>query len=77
MPPIPVVPLRSIVLPMVFTIRSVLFRQVAPVGTVFVVIPVVVITMVAIVDAYLNSGFLRFGPGHDGNWGSNDRSQKK
>jgi hypothetical protein len=62
---------------MVLTIRPVLFRQITPVGAVFVVIPVVVIMMVTVVDAYLNSGFLRPGAGHDGGWRSNGRSQKK
>ena len=36
--PIPVVPLHPVVLPVVFTVRSVLYHQVTPVGAVFVVV---------------------------------------
>jgi hypothetical protein len=41
--PIPIVPLHSVMLPMVPAITPVLFRQVTPVGVVFRVVPVMVI----------------------------------
>jgi hypothetical protein len=63
--PIPVMPLRSVVLPVVFTITPVLFCQVAPVGAVFVVVPVMVIAVVSIVDSHLDAGLLSFGSGHN------------
>ena len=74
--PIPVVLLHSIVLPVVLTITPVLFCQVTPVGAVFVVVPVVVITMVPIVDSHLDAAFLRSGVGHDCGWRSNGSSQE-
>ena len=63
--PIPVTPLRSVVLPVVFTITPVLFCQVTPVGAVFAVVPVMVITVVPIVDSDLHAGILSFGFGHN------------
>jgi len=63
--PIPVVPLRSIVLPVVFTITPVLFCQITPVSTVFAVVPVMVIAVVPIVDSNLDAVFLSFGFGHN------------
>jgi hypothetical protein len=62
---------------MVLTIGPVLFRQITPVGAVLMVIPVVVITMVTVVDAHLNAAFLRYRAGHDGSWCSNGRSQEQ
>jgi hypothetical protein len=53
--PIPVVPLLSVVLPAVLTIRPVLCRQVTPVGAALVVVPVVVITVVPIIDSHLDA----------------------
>jgi hypothetical protein len=73
--PIPVVPLRSIVLPVVLTITPVLFYQVTPVGAVFVVVPVMVITVVPIVDSDLDVAVWRSGGGHDCGWRSNGSSQ--
>jgi hypothetical protein len=75
-PPIPVVPLLSVVLPVVLTIRPVLCRQVTPVGAVLVVVPVVVITVVPIIDSHLDAAFLRSGMGHDCGWCSNSSSQE-
>lgn len=63
--PIPIVLLHSVVLPVVLTITPVLCCQVTPVGVVFVVVPVMVITVVPIVDADLDAGFLSFGFGHN------------
>ena len=73
MPPIPIVPLRSVMLPVVLNISPVPFYQVTPVRAVFVVIPVMVITVVPIVDSHLH---LRSGAGHDCGWRSNGRSQE-
>jgi len=63
--PIPVVPLLSVVLPVVLTITPVLFRQVTPVGAVFGVVPVMVITVVPIADSDLDTGLLSFGFVHN------------
>jgi hypothetical protein len=59
--PIPVVPLDSVVLPVVLAITPVLCCQVTPVGAVFVVVPVMVITVVPIVDSDLDAAVLRSG----------------
>ncbi|HKN61239.1 MAG TPA: cyclic nucleotide-binding domain-containing protein [Candidatus Acidoferrales bacterium] len=71
--PIPVVSLHGVVLVVVLTIVPVLFRQITPVGAVFMVVPVVVIAVVSIVDSDLH--FLRFGLCHDEGWSSNSSSQ--
>ena len=76
MAPIPVVPLHPVVLPLVYTISPVLFSQVTPVGAVFVVVPVMVITVVPIVDSDLDAAVLRSGVGHDCGWRSNGSSQE-
>jgi hypothetical protein len=54
--PIPVVPLHTVVLPVVLTITPVLYYQVMPVDALFVVVPVMVIAVVAIVDSDLDGG---------------------
>jgi uncharacterized YccA/Bax inhibitor family protein len=74
--PIPILSLRSVVLPVVLTIPPVLCRQVTPVGAVFAVVPVVVITVVPIIDPDLDPAFLRSGAGHDCGWRSNRSSQE-
>jgi hypothetical protein len=71
--PVPVTILFPVVLPVVFTIALVTFHEVTPVSVVFAVIPVVVVTVVAIIDAKLN--FLRPGSGHDYDWCGNGGSQ--
>ena len=76
MAPIPVVPLHSVVLPVVLTITPVLCYQVASVGAVFVVVPVMVITVVPIVDSDLNAAVLRFWMSDDCGWCSNGSSQE-
>jgi len=63
--PIPVVLLHSIALPVIHTITPMLFYQVAPVGLVFAAVPVMVITVVPIVDSDLHAGLLSFGFGHN------------
>ena len=49
--PVPVSPLVAVILAVVLAIFAVIFREVASVGDVLVVIPIVVVVMVAIVDA--------------------------
>jgi hypothetical protein len=73
--PIPVVSLHSVMLSVVFTISPVPFPQVTPVGAVFVIVPIMVITVVPIVDANLDDAVLRFGAGHDCGWCSNGSGQ--
>jgi hypothetical protein len=73
--PIPVVPLHSIVLPVVLAITPVLCYQVTSVGAVFVVVPVMVITVVPIVDSDLDATVLRSWVSDDGGWCSNGISQ--
>jgi hypothetical protein len=63
--PVPVVPLHSVVLPVVLTIAPVLCCQVTPVGVVFAIVPVMVIAVVSIVDPHLDAGLLRLGFGHN------------
>jgi len=65
MAPIPIVPLHSLVLPVVLTITPVLFCQVTPVGALFVVVPVMVIAVVTIVVSDLDAGLLSLGLGHN------------
>src|ERR1700680_61386 len=74
--PVPVMPLHSVLLPAVGTISPVLFHQVIPVGTVFAAIPVVVVTVVPVVDADLD-GLLSLGFGDNQRWCGNRSSQKK
>ena len=74
--PIPVVPLRSVVLLVILTIAPVLSREVTPVGAVFVVVPVMVITVVPIVDSDLDAAVLRSWVGPDCGWCSNGSSQE-
>jgi len=74
--PIPIVPLHSVVLPVVLTIGPVFCRQVTPVGAVLVVVPVVVITVVPIIDSHLDAAFLRSRMSQDCGWCSNGSSQE-
>jgi hypothetical protein len=73
--PSPVVPLKAVMLPVVFTVRPVLFPQVPPVRTVFAIVPIVVIAMVPVVDADLHAGVLRSGGGDHCGWCSNGARQ--
>ena len=73
--PIPIVFLHFVVLSVVRTIASVLFYQVTPVGVVFAVVPVVVVTMVPIVHADLHAGFLRCGACQSYCWRSKNGSK--
>ncbi len=67
--PIPVVPLHSVVLPVVLTITPVLFHQIMSVGAIFVSVPVVIVMMVSVVDSHLD--FLSFGFNHNEDWCNN------
>jgi hypothetical protein len=49
--PIPVVPLHSVVLPVILAIIPALYDQITPVGAIFAVVPVMVVTVVPIVDS--------------------------
>jgi len=74
--PIPVVSLRFVVLPVVRAITPVLCCQVTPIRAVFVVVPVMVITVFPIVDSDLGSVLLSFGFGHNYGWCNNGSSQE-
>jgi hypothetical protein len=73
---IPVAFLLSVVLLIVLTIVLVPFLQIASIGVVFVIVPVMIITMVPIVDSDLDPGLLRSGAGHECRWCNNGSSQK-
>lgn len=77
MAPIPVVPLHPVVLLVVLTITFVLFRQVTPVGVLFVVVPAMVIAVVPIVDSDLDPGLLSFRFSHKHSRCNNGGSQEK
>src|ERR1039458_4050800 len=62
--PIPVLLLRFVLLFLVFTIGLVPFRQKTSVGTVFAVVPVVIVLVVPVIDSNLNAGLLRCCGGH-------------
>ena len=63
MAPIPVLVLRFVVLFVVLTISLVLFREISSVSLILTIIPVMVVLVVAIIDAELNA--LRCRRGHD------------
>ena len=75
--PLPVVPLSSGVLPVVLAIGSVLNHVITPVGAIFAVVPVVVVTVVPIEDPDLHSGFLRLRTGHGYRWCDKGSAQKQ
>jgi uncharacterized YccA/Bax inhibitor family protein len=64
--PLPVMAVDSVVLALVAPITPVLHHEVAPVGAVFAVVPVVIVAVVPIVDADLDASFLRLGAGDEG-----------
>jgi hypothetical protein len=74
--PIPVMALCPMVLAVVLAILAALFLEVTPVGMVFAVVPIVVVTVVAIVDPDLYGGLLRFGFGDNESWRNNGSSQE-
>ena len=63
MPPIPVISLLFMVGVRVFDIVAVIVRQVHPPRVTLVVVPVVIIVVTRVIDAYLNPG-LRPRRGH-------------
>jgi len=75
--PTPVLPLSSGVLPVVRTIGSVLNHVITPVGAIFAVVPVVVVTVVPIVDTDLHAGFLRLWTSHGCRWRGKGSTQKQ
>jgi hypothetical protein len=66
MAPVPVMMLVPMLPVLVRNIRVMAFLLVVPVGTVFAVIPVVVVMVMRVVDANLDMGFLCRRRGHDG-----------
>ena len=62
--PTPVFPLCSGVLPVVRTTGPALNHVITPVGAIFAIVPVVVITMVPIIDTDLHGPFLRLRADH-------------
>ena len=75
--PTPVLPLRSGVLPVIPTIGSALYHKVTPVGVIFAVVPIVVVTAVPIVDPHLHAGFLGFWAGPSYCWCGKSCAQSK
>jgi uncharacterized YccA/Bax inhibitor family protein len=72
--PVPIVLLLPVVLSVVITIFSSLLREVTSVGVVFAIVPVVIVTVVPIVDSDLHA-FLRRGARQSYGWHSKSRSQ--
>lgn len=50
---------------MVFTIISVFYDQVMPVGAVLVIVPVVIVMVAVVIDSDLDVGLLSLGFSHD------------
>jgi hypothetical protein len=75
MAPSPVIALLSAVLLVVFAIVSVLLREIASVGAVFAVIPIVIVLVIPVVDSDLDTGLLRRRSGHDDHWSGKGGSQ--
>jgi len=76
MPPIPVIPLLSPVGVRVFVIVPVIVRQIYSPGVALVVVPVVIIVVPRVIDAYLHAGVLRHRRGHYGHGRRQSGSQK-
>ena len=55
MAPLPIVPLIPASLVVIRAVSLMALYQVAPVGMIFAVIPIVVVAMVTIIDSHLNS----------------------
>jgi len=75
--PAPELPLSSGVLPVVRTIGLALNHVITPVGAVFAVVPVVVVTVVPIIDTDLHAGFLRLWAGLGYRWCGKGSAQKQ
>lgn len=74
--PIPVVSLHSAVLSPVLAIAPMLFSQILPVSMVFAVVPVVVVTVVPIINSDLHARFLWPWAGDHCNRGGKGSSQQ-
>lgn len=68
MTPVPIVALHAAVLSLISAIAAVLCREITPVGTVFAVIPIVVVAIVPVINSDMDTGVLRFGVGHHDGW---------
>ena len=64
MAPLPVIPLSPGVLSVLPAMGPVLNHEITPVGVVFAVVPVVVVTVIPILDPDLHTGFLRLRASH-------------
>jgi hypothetical protein len=73
--PGPVLPLKSGVLVAVLAIASVVNHEVTPVGVVFAIVPIVVVTMIPIIDPNLHAG-LRPRGSHCGDRGNKERNKE-
>lgn len=75
MAPIPIIPLLAMALAVVGEVLSMPLNQISAVGAVFVVVPIVIIPVVAIVDSNLYDGALGFGGARHCDWSSKDSGQ--
>src|SRR5271155_37285 len=66
--PVPVSTLVFAVHLLVLDIVPVLFGEITAIGVVFMIVPIMVVTVIPIVDADLYARFLRFGCGNDHGW---------
>jgi hypothetical protein len=64
--PLPVMAVDSIVLALIGPIAPMLHHKVVPVSAVFVVVPIMVVAVVAIINADLDASFLRLGASDEG-----------
>jgi len=69
MAPMPVVALHAAVLALVLTIAAMLCHEVTPVGAIFAVIPIVVVAIVPVIDADLDTVLWFRVRHHDGRYG--------
>lgn len=74
--PVPVLRLLLFARLRKFLSTLVILRMILPVGSVFVVVPGVVVLVAGVVDSNLNAGVLRSGRGHDRHWCGKRSSQE-
>jgi hypothetical protein len=77
MAPVPVIALLSAALPVVFAIVSMLIREIASIGAILAVVPIVIVLVIPIIDSDLDAGLLRRRAGHHNHWRGKGRSQDK
>lgn len=77
MAPGPVIALESAILVIVLPIGPVLNHEIASVGAVFAVVPVVIVIVIAIKNANLHAGLLRLWRGHNYSRRSKGSSQNQ